>query len=71
MIGAKAKEVYEAQAKERQAHGSTAPGRPKTLTTTVPEAISGETRAIIGKVVGVGGSSIDRASRVLKHGAPF
>jgi hypothetical protein len=58
MVGAKARELYAKQAKDRQKqHGGTAPGKKKTLPATLPGLIAGDTRDRAGKAVGVSGKS--------------
>lgn len=66
MIGAKARECYEEQAKERQKLSS---GRGQKGPVTVPD-LKGDTRDHVGKTVGVGGSLIDRATKVIEQGEP-
>jgi hypothetical protein len=51
-------------------HGDTAPGRSKTLVERFPQVINGKARDKAGKSIGVSGSMIDRASKVLKDGVP-
>jgi hypothetical protein len=51
MCAARAREIYEREAKERQAHGETAPG--KSLMENLPQAIKGTARDIAGKAFGV------------------
>jgi len=75
MVGAKAREVYEAQAKERQKEATirgnkTRVGKESPAKVLAPELAGGQTRDIIGAAVGVGGTAIDRATSVLKHGQP-
>lgn len=75
MVGARAKEVYAQQARERQAtgkgsDGSGGRGNKKNLPTKTTEGLGGDTRAVIGKAVGVGGTTIDQASKVLEQGVP-
>lgn len=54
MIAAKARELYEREAKERQkGHGGTAPGK-KTLPANLPE-VSGDARDLAGKAFGISG----------------
>ncbi len=50
MVGARLKDHYAAEARKRQAHGQTAPG--KTLTANLPEA-SGEAREKAADAVNV------------------
>jgi hypothetical protein len=63
LAGARMRELYERQAKERQReHGGTAPGKSKSLVVPSPQVIEkGATRETIGKIVGVGGRAIDAA----------
>ncbi len=69
MCAARAKEIYKKQAKERQAHGKTAPG--KTLMDKWPQAFEATTsRDAAGKAFGVSGRSVDRATTVLTKGTP-
>ena len=49
------------EAKKRQAHGLTAPG--KTLVTTPPQALAGKSRDVAAKAVGVGSTTVERALR--------
>lgn len=71
MVGARAREYYDAQAKERQkAHGNTAPGKAKSLPVNLPEVKNGDARDHAAKAVGVSGKSIDFATTVQKHGTP-
>jgi N6-adenosine-specific RNA methylase IME4 len=67
MVGANAKPILAAEARERQAHGQTAPGR--TLKETFPEAL-GQSRDLAGKAVGVSGRLIDFAEKVKRDGVP-
>ena len=63
MVGARARSIYDRQAKERQVqHGGTAPG--KSLMENLPEVIHATARDAAGKAVGVSGKSIDYATRV-------
>ncbi len=68
MVGARAREIYDRQAKERQKeHGRTAPGK-KSLPKNSSEVISrGDSRDLAGKAVGVSGFTLDCATKVLKH----
>ena len=71
MVGGRAKELrerYEKEAKERQ---RLSPGRGKKGPVVPPDLNGkGDTRELIGKAVGVGGNSIDKATRVLDKGVP-
>ena len=66
MVGARAREIYDMQAKERQKlHGSTAPGKGKSLGVKVREVNldgSGRASELVGRKVGVCRSLIDRAT---------
>jgi protein gp37 len=55
-------EYEKVAAKERQAHGQTAPG--KTLPETLPEAPKGDSRDKAGERVGVSGKSIEKVAVV-------
>jgi hypothetical protein len=69
MVGAKARELHDKAAKERQReHGGTAPGKKKD--TCGPGSTSVRARDAAGKAVGVSGISVDRATRVLNHAEP-
>lgn len=63
-IGRKLEEEVAKQAKERQSHGLTAPGR--NASDQLPEALKGTTREIVGKAVGVSGNTYARAKRVVE-----
>jgi hypothetical protein len=65
MVGARARECYDRQAKERQRGG---PGG-KKLPANLPEA-KGDARDQVGKTIGVSGKSIDHATKVLTQGVP-
>ena len=70
MVGARARGMYDKQAKERQKdHGKTAPGK-KSLPVNFPEVIRGDARDAVGKAVGVSGRSIDYATKVLENAVP-
>lgn len=73
MVGARARGIYNREAKERQHigkgdDGSGGRGNKKNLTALVPEGFKGESREFAGKAVGVGGRSIDFATKVLNQG---
>lgn len=69
MVAARAREIYDQQAKERQkVHGKTAPGK-KSLVENLPQ-VSGAARDAVGKAVGVSGKTVDFATKVLKTGTP-
>ncbi len=68
MVGARMREHYDEQAKERQkAVGGT--GK-KAVPVSLPEAVRSDARDAVAKVVGVSGKSIDRATKILKHAIP-
>lgn len=70
MIGARAREMYDKAAKERQIEAGRTHGRGK-VPELVPEPISrGDSRDRAGAAVGVCGPMIDRATRVLRKGTP-
>ena len=63
MVGARAREKYDEQAKERQ---KVRKGNQRgTSPVTVPDLSKGDARDLAGKAVGVSGSLIDRATKVL------
>lgn len=64
MSEAEALEAIERErARERQAHGRTAPG--KTLVETFPQASEGKTRDKVAEAVGIGsGRTYDKAARI-------
>lgn len=68
MAAARAKEIYAKEAKKRQGHGKTAPG--KSLPVNSPEALKNDARDQAGKAFGVSGFSVDRATRVINEGVP-
>lgn len=74
MVGARAREIYDRQAKERMTEGgrSGGKGRPKQGVENLPPPNSdtGKARDQVGKVVGVSGKSIDHATRVINHAVP-
>jgi hypothetical protein len=73
MVGARARDVYDKQAKERQQEGRESGGRgnKKNLVANLPPSLdSGKARDRVAKTVGVSGKSIDYASKVLKNAIP-
>lgn len=54
--------MFEAEAKARQAHGQTAPG--KTLVEKLPPASEGKARDQVGKIVGVSGKTVSEAKKI-------
>lgn len=65
MVGARARGIYDRQAKERQQESGKVHGRGK-VPANLPEPIeSGDSRDAVGKAVGVSGKSIDYATKVL------
>lgn len=71
MVGARAREIYDRQAKERQRVGQER-GRAaqKGIPVTLPETKSADSRDLAGKAVGVSGSLIDFATKVIEQGEP-
>ena len=65
MVGARARDIYDAQAKARQ-------GARTDLSRDIPANLpeSRDARDVVGKAVGVSGKTIDYATRVLKQGTP-
>ena len=74
MVAAKVVEIYAQEAKERQReHGATSPGKKKSLVANWPQVIpevSGKSRDKAGAAVGVGGRTVDRATKVLNNAVP-
>lgn len=69
MIGAKAKDQYQREAKERQ---KAAGGDKKALVENLPQALDnkGKARDKAAAAVGVSGRSVDFATKVIKQGTP-
>lgn len=74
MIAAKMRPLYEAEAKERQKLSQAQPGEKigskVSLHGNPPIEQKGKSTAIVGKMVGVGMSTVERAVRILNHGVP-
>jgi ParB-like chromosome segregation protein Spo0J len=69
MVGARAKPMFEEEARKRQAHGQTAPG--KTLVANLPEALdAGTSRDKAAAIVNVSPRTVETAAKVIKSGAP-
>jgi hypothetical protein len=68
MCAARARDIYEQQAKERQKvrKGDQAGASPENL----PELKTGDARDAAGKAFGVSGKSVDHAKRVIEQGIP-
>jgi hypothetical protein len=68
MCAARAREIYEREAKERQKvrKGDQAGSSPENL----PELKTGDARDIAGKAFNVSGKSVDHATRVIEKGVP-
>ena len=64
MAGARMREIYDRQAKERQKRKSQ-----NSVPVNLPEQ-NKDTRDVVGKLVGVSGSTIDHATKVLRKGEP-
>lgn len=72
MAGARAREIYDRQAKERQ-HDGQERGRQKqsgAIVENLPQTDTGKARDQVGKVVGVSGKTIDHATKVIKAAVP-
>lgn len=65
IVGAKARDIYEREAKERQLRKS-----PDSVVVKLPPQNKGKARDKAGEAVGVSGSYIDRATKVLEKGVP-
>lgn len=73
MVAARAREVYDAAAKERMKEGQQSGGRghKKNSPENLPESLdNGDARDKAGKAVGVSGKSVDYATKVLNTGVP-
>lgn len=73
MVGARAREIYDRAAGERQREGQKSGGRgnTKNLVENLPPSLDGgKSRDLAGKAVGVSGKSIDHATRVIKQAIP-
>jgi len=70
MIAAKARAYYDKQAKERQTAAGKEYGRGKTgkVVETLPQPNQGKSRDQAGKAVGVGGRTVDKATKVRQQG---
>lgn len=64
MVAARARELYDEQAKERQVR------KPKSVVENLPPQNHDKARDAAGKAVGVGGRSVDFATKVIKQGTP-
>jgi hypothetical protein len=67
MIAARAKELYEKAAKERQ---KLSEGRGKKGMENLPHLNQGTARDLAGKAVGVSGKTVDYGAKVLRDGTP-
>lgn len=65
MVGARARDIYDRQAKERVSIGGKLKG-----VANLPQAQKGKARDHVAKAVGVGGKSIDYATKVITSGVP-
>ena len=73
MVGARAREIYDREAKERQHEGQKSGGRGNTKNSVEnlpPSFSTGKARDAVGKAIGVSGKSIDHATRVLNQAVP-
>ena len=72
MVGAKAREYYDSKAKERMSlgGGDKKSASAKSGPVRVPDPIHADARDEVAETVGVCGSSIDSATKVLKNGIP-
>lgn len=61
MVGARARDYYDNKAKERQK--SVGGSGKKAVPVNLPEAVKGDARDQVAKVVGVSGKSIDLATK--------
>jgi hypothetical protein len=73
MVGARAREIYDRQAKERMSEGGklAGKGRPKQGVENLPPPIeNGKARDHAARAVRVSGKSIDYATKALKTAVP-
>ena len=72
MVGARARDYYDRQAKERQkaSGGDRKSEKARSVQVNLPEPISGQARDHAARAVGVSGKSIDYATKVIKHAVP-
>jgi ParB-like chromosome segregation protein Spo0J len=73
MVGARARDIYDSQAKERQKEGQKSGGRghiKNSVENLPPSLDSGKARDHAAKAVGVSGKSIDFATKVIKDAVP-
>ena len=70
LVGARARELYDRQAKERQRASGGDRTSKKAVPANLPEPLKGDARDQAGKAVGVSGKLIDHATKVLKEGTP-
>lgn len=71
MIGQRVRKMYDDAAKERQsASGGPKKSKEKAVPVSLPEPVKGDARDLAGKAVGVSGSLIDRAAKVIEKGVP-
>jgi ParB-like chromosome segregation protein Spo0J len=75
MAGARARAIYDRQAKERQKAAAvqgnkSRAGKGSPVPANLPEPGNGDARDQAGKALGVSGKTIDHATLVLKHGIP-
>lgn len=72
MVGSRAREMYDKQAKERQRDGQRAGGKKRQGDNSMVENLppTSKARDAAGKAVGVSGKSIDHATRVLNNAVP-
>ncbi len=66
MVGARAREFYDRQTKERQKEAGKTHGRGR-VPANLPEPIHADARDQAGKAVGVSGKTIDYATKVLRE----
>lgn len=65
MVAARARDYYEARAKERMLKGKEHPVE------SLPQGDKGKARDLAGKAVGVSGKSVDYATKVFKTRTPY
>ncbi len=71
MVGARARDIYDRQAKERQKDSGKVHGRGKEkVPVNLPEPFKADARDLAGKAVGVSGKLVDYATKVIADAVP-
>lgn len=64
-MGKRLEALLKPEAEKRQAHGTTAPGKPANASGKLPEALTGDTRDKVGEAVGLSGRTYEKAKAVV------